>query len=171
MAEKQQKKKAFEEPVSPLCGFRNLDFLLRILSTLVCITILVLGGISASHSGVILIGILGPPAAVVILWSLLQFGLSTSKFEYMNFRSRFRMVIGVLITIGFGIAVICCGLFKRWWGTQDSTFSYSDDPETSKSSDEMLVINLTTAGLALGCVGTYVFMKLPPVDDVLFADL
>ena len=52
---------AFEEPVSPLGGFRNLDLTLRVLSTLVCITIIILGGITAGKGGVILIGILGPP--------------------------------------------------------------------------------------------------------------
>ena len=67
------------------------------------------------------------------------------------------MVIGVLITIGFGIAVICLGLFKRWWGTNESTFSYADDPGDDQSPDETLISNLTIAGLSLGAFATYVY--------------
>ncbi|KAG6005813.1 hypothetical protein E4U21_007585 [Claviceps maximensis] len=151
------KPKAFVEPTSPLSSFRNMDFALRILSTLVCITILALGGISAANSGVFLIGILGPPAACVILWSILQFSLSASRFEYMNFRSRLRMVIGVLITIGFGIAVLCLGLFRQWWADSESSFNYyANNLDDNKSPNEKLVIGLTIAGLSLGCVATYV---------------
>lgn len=94
-------------------------------------------------------------AAVTILWSILQFALTSSRVEYMNFRSRFRMVIGLLITIGFAIAVLCCGLFKQWWSSLDSQLSYSSDFDTSGANNR-LVVNLTLAGLVLGCVATYV---------------
>jgi hypothetical protein len=55
------KPKAFDEPASPLCGFRNMDLVLRIVEVVICIAIIVIGGVTASTSGVILIGILGPP--------------------------------------------------------------------------------------------------------------
>ncbi|KAG5999132.1 hypothetical protein E4U43_002265 [Claviceps pusilla] len=149
------KPKAFVEPTSALSSFRTIDLVLRVLSTLVCIAILALGGVSAAKSGVFLIGILGPPAACVILWSILQFGLSTSRFEYMNFRSRFRMVIGVLITIGFAIADICLGLFRQWWADSESGFNYfADNLDDNKSPNEKIIINLTIAGLSLGCLAT-----------------
>ncbi|KAG5928071.1 hypothetical protein E4U42_001309 [Claviceps africana] len=145
------------EPTSPLSSLRNMDLVLRLLSTLVCIAILALGGVSASHSGVFLLAILGPPAACVILWSLLQFSLSASRFEHMNFRSRFRMVIGVLIIIGFGIAILCLGLFRQWWANNDSGFSSDDfDDDEHKSRNEKLVTKLTIAGLVLGCVVTVI---------------
>lgn len=57
------KPKAFAEPSSPLCGFRNMDLALRILSVAICIAILIIGGVATSKSGVILIGILGPPVS------------------------------------------------------------------------------------------------------------
>ncbi|KAG5938672.1 hypothetical protein E4U53_007963 [Claviceps sorghi] len=159
------KSEAFVEPTSRLSSFRNIDLALRLLSTLVCIAILALGGVSASHSGVFLLSILGPPAGCVILWSLLQFTLSASRFEYMNFRSRFRMVIGVLITIGFGIAIICLGLFRQWWANNDSGFSSDDfDDDEHKSGNEKLVTRLTITGLVLGCVATYVWQFASDMD-------
>ncbi|KAG5981473.1 hypothetical protein E4U55_002896 [Claviceps digitariae] len=143
------------KPTSSLLALRNTDLALRILSTLACIVILALGGVSAAHSGVFLIGILGPPAACVIIWSILQFSLSTSRFEYMNFRSRFRMVIGVVITVGFGIAVLCLGLFRQWWADSESNFNYfANNLDDNKSPNEKLIINMTVAGLSLGCVAT-----------------
>ncbi|KZZ92215.1 hypothetical protein AAL_06425 [Moelleriella libera RCEF 2490] len=144
---------AFYEPSSPILQFRALDLILRVSSSIVCLVIIILGGICAAKGGVILLGILGPPAAVTILWSILQFALTSSRVEYMNFRSRFRMVIGLLITIGFAIAVLCCGLFKQWWSSLDSQLSYSSDFDTSGANNR-LVVNLTLAGLVLGCVAT-----------------
>lgn len=61
------KPKAFAEPSSPIvgfCGFRNMDLMLRVLSVMLCIAILVVGGVATSRSGVILIGILGPPVSL-----------------------------------------------------------------------------------------------------------
>ncbi|OAA34503.1 hypothetical protein NOR_08448 [Metarhizium rileyi] len=149
------KPKAFVEPTSPLCGFRNMDLTLRIVSVLICIAILAVGGVATSRSGVILIGILGPPAAVTILWSLVQFGFSLSKYEYLNFRSHFRMAIGVMIAIGWVIAVICLGLFRSWWADGSSTFSYESDPD-SETRAEHTVVALTATGLALGCVAALI---------------
>ncbi|KHN96002.1 uncharacterized protein MAM_06107 [Metarhizium album ARSEF 1941] len=146
------KPSAFDEPSSPLaglCGFRNMDLALRILNVVICIAVLVVGAVATSRSGVLLIGILGPPAAATILWSLLQFGLSLSKWEYLNFRSRFRMAVGIIITLGWVIAVVCLALFRDWWG-DGRIFSYTTSPE-SDSSRGRLVARLTAAGLGLGC--------------------
>jgi hypothetical protein len=101
----------------------------------------------------------GPKAAAAIIWSLVQFGFSLSKYEYLNFRSPFRMGIGLIITIGWAIAVICLGLFRSWWDNGSSSFSYTSDPD-SKSTPGSTVVRLTTAGLVLGCVATYVFLFL-----------
>lgn len=60
-----EKPRAFTEPISPLGGFRNMDLTLRILEVVVCIAVLALGGVSAARSGVILIGILGPPVSLI----------------------------------------------------------------------------------------------------------
>ncbi|KID84305.1 hypothetical protein MGU_08507 [Metarhizium guizhouense ARSEF 977] len=150
------KPKAFAEPSSPIvgfCGFRNMDLMLRVLSVMLCIAILVVGGVATSRSGVILIGILGPPAATSILWSLVQFGFSLSKYEYLNFRSHFRMAIGIVITIGWVVAVICLGLFRSWWADGGSTFTYASDPDEERAAGDV-VVRLTAAGLGLGCAAT-----------------
>lgn len=60
------------------------------------------------------------------------------------------MAIGVIITIGWVIAVICLGLFRSWWADGDSSFSYTSDPD-AESSTSKLVVRLTGAGLGLGC--------------------
>lgn len=95
-------------------------------------------------------------AACVILWSLLQFGLSNTRFEYMNLRSRFRMIIGVLITIGYGIAVICLGLFRPWWANGQGGYSHDHSENVWLAPNNGLIIDLTLAGLVLGCFATYV---------------
>ncbi|KAG6027891.1 hypothetical protein E4U40_001305 [Claviceps sp. LM458 group G5] len=154
-AEKMESKpKAFEEPTSPLSSFRTMDLILRVLSVIVSLAVLVLGGVSTAQSGVFLIGILGAPAACVILWSLLQFGLSATRFEYINLRSRFRMVIGVLITIGYGIAVICLGLFRPWWANGEGGYSHDHSEHVWLAPNNGLIIDLTLAGLVLGCLAT-----------------
>ncbi|KAG5933706.1 hypothetical protein E4U60_004322 [Claviceps pazoutovae] len=154
-AEKMESKpNGFEGPTSPSSTYRTMDLILRVLSIIVSLAVLVLGGVSTAQSGVFLIGILGAPAACVILWSLLQFGLSNTRFEYMNLRSRFRMIIGVLITIGYGIAVICLGLFRPWWANGQGGYSHDHSENVWLAPNNGLIIDLTLAGLVLGCFAT-----------------
>ncbi|KAG6060516.1 hypothetical protein E4U32_003448 [Claviceps aff. humidiphila group G2b] len=150
----ESKPKASEEPKSPSSTYRTMDLILRVLSVIVSLAVLVLGGVSTAQSGVFLIGILGAPAACVILWSLLQFGLSNTRFEYMNLRSRFRMIIGVLITIGYGIAVICLGLFRPWWANGQGGYNHDHSEHVWLVPNNGLIIDLTLAGLVLGCLAT-----------------
>lgn len=61
-AEKMESKpNGFEGPTSPSSTYRTMDLILRVVSVIVSLAVLVLGGVSTAQSGVFLIGILGAP--------------------------------------------------------------------------------------------------------------